>query len=267
MLDVLRDLPVAQMATLVCIVFVGITWVGAIFIRPFFRVLVRSQPDLNTLLGNFVSIYGVFYGILMGLLAVAAYQNKAEVEQAISSEATSLGALFRNVSAYPEDVRRPIQETIEEYTRFVIEEEWPRMRQGELARGGMPLINRLQEQISAYNPATSGQYILHQEATQQFYRFFELRSVRLYSATTGIPGIMWYVVLLGALLSIFLVWLFDMSLIAEFFLGGLMSFFIGTMISLILVLDRPLRGEFGISPEVFQLLLRFINDMLGQPAG
>jgi len=78
---------------------------------------------------------------------------------------------------------------------------------------------------------------------------------------------MWYVVLLGALLSIFLVWLFDMSLIAEFFLGGLMSFFIGTMISLILVLDRPLRGEFGISPEVFQLLLRFINDMLGQPAG
>jgi len=131
MLDVLRDLPVAQMATLVCIVFVGITWVGAIFIRPFFRVLVRSQPDLNTLLGNFVSIYGVFYGILMGLLAVAAYQNKAEVEQAISSEATSLGALFRNVSAYPEDVRRPIQETIEEYTRFVIEEEWPRMRQGE----------------------------------------------------------------------------------------------------------------------------------------
>jgi hypothetical protein len=39
------------------------------------------------------------------------------------------------------------------------------------------------------------------------------------------------------------------------------------MISLILVLDRPLRGEFGISPELFQLLLKFINDMLGQPSG
>ena len=141
------------------------------------------------------------------------------------------------------------------------------MRRGELARGGMPLINRLQQQLSAYNPATSGQYIAHQEATQQFYRFFELRAARLYSATTGIPGIMWYVVLLGALVSIFLVWLFEMSLIAQFFLGGLMSFFIGAMISLILVLDRPLRGDFGIGPEVFQLLLRFINDMLGQPAG
>jgi hypothetical protein len=246
---------------------VGVTWLGAIFIRPFFRVLVRSQADLNTLLGNFVSIYGVFYGILMGLLAVAAYQNKADVEQAISSEATSLSALFRNVSAYPEPVRRPIQETIKEYTQFVIDSEWPAMRRGEHARGGMPLIDRLQNQLSAYEPATSGQYLLHQEATQQFYRFFELRAVRLYSATTGIPGFMWYVVLLGALVSIFLVWLFDMSLIAQFFLGGLMSFFIGTMICLILVLDRPLRGEFGVSPEVFQLLLKFINTMLGKPAG
>jgi hypothetical protein len=252
MLDALLDLPVAQMTTVVCVLFVGVTWVGAIFIRPFFRVLVRSQPDLNTLLGNFVSIYGVFYGILMGLLAVAAYQNKAEVEHAIT---------------YPDAVRAPLQETIRDYVQFVIEEEWPAMRQGKLAYGGMPLINRLQQQLSAYEPATSGQYLAHQEATQQFYRFFELRAVRLYSATTGIPGIMWYVVLLGALVSIFLVWLFEMSLIAEFFLGGLMSFFIGTMISLILVLDRPLRGEFGISPEVFRLVLRFINDMLGQPAG
>jgi hypothetical protein len=170
MLDVLRDLPVPQMATAVCVVFVGITWVGAIFIRPFFRVLVRSQQDLNTLLGNFVSIYGVFYGILMGLLAVAAYQNKAEVEHVISSEATSVAALFRSVSVYPEAVRKPLQETIRDYVEFVIEKEWPAMRRGEIARGGMPLIDRLQKQLSAYNPVTLGQYIAHQEATQQFCR-------------------------------------------------------------------------------------------------
>lgn len=156
MLDVLRDVPVAQMATVVCMVFVGITWLGAIFIRPFLRLLVRPQADLNTLLGNFVSMYGVFYGILMGLLAVAAYQNKADVKQAIISEATSLAALFRNVSAYPEAVRAPLQETTRDYTQFVIDSEWPSMRQGEHTQAGIPLINKLQEQLSAYEPATSG---------------------------------------------------------------------------------------------------------------
>jgi len=267
MIDLLSHLPVAQLAAVVCLFFVGLTWVGAIFLRPFFRLLVRRQPDLNSLLGNFVSIYGVFYGILMGLLAVAAYQNKAEVEEAIISEGTAVFALFRNVSAFPEEARQRAQESVRDYVQFVIDKEWPAMRRGEIAEGGAPLINKLQEQIVALEPATLGQQTVHAEATRQFYRFLELRAKRLYSATTGIPGIMWYVVVLGALISIFLVWLFDMSLIAEFFLGGVISFFIGTMISLILVLDRPLRGEFGISPEIFQLLLKFINTVLGQPVG
>jgi hypothetical protein len=267
MIDSLSAWPAAQMATVVCVAFVGFTWVGAIFVRPFFRLFVRSQSDLNSLLGNFVSIYGVFYGILMGLLAVAAYQNKVDVEQAIASEASSLFALFRNVSAYPEPVRLPLQESVRDYVQFAIDEEWAAMRNGEIARGGMPLINRMQSLITTFEPATSGQSILHAESTRQFFGFLERRAVRLYSATSGIPGFMWYVVVLGALISIFLVWLFDMSLTAEFFLGGLMSFFIGTMISLILVLDRPLRGDYGISPETFQLLLGFMNKVLGQPAG
>lgn len=267
MIEFLRDLPVAQLVTLVCLFFVGLTWVGAIFLRPFFRLFVRSHPDVNSLLGNFVSIYGVFYGILMGLLAVAAYQNKAEVEQAISAEATSAFALFRNVSAYPEPARRPLQESLRDYVQFAIDKEWPAMRKGEFARGGTPLINEVQDQITAFEPATAGQGIIHAESTRQFFSFLERRAERLYSATTAIPGMMWYVVILGALISIFLVWLFDMSLAAEFLLGGLISFFIGTMISLILVLDQPLRGEFGISPEMFRLLLEFMNKMLGQTAG
>lgn len=126
----------------------------------------------------------------------------------------------------------------------------------------MQLINELQQQITGFEPKTSGQYILHAETTKQFYEFLEFKAERRYNATSGIPEIMWFVVLLGAFLTVFLVWLFNMSLIAQLFLGGLLSFFIGIMVSLIVVLDRPLRGDFGISPEVFELLLKFMNNML-----
>jgi len=68
MIELLRDLPAAQLTATLCLSFVGLTWVGAIFLRPIFRLFVRSEPDVNGLVGNFVSIYGVFYGILMGLL-------------------------------------------------------------------------------------------------------------------------------------------------------------------------------------------------------
>lgn len=240
---------------------------GAIFIRPFFRLLVRSQPDLNTVLGNVVSMYGIFYGILMGLLAVSAYQNKATVEKSIMAEGTAVLALFRNVTAYPEEVRVPLQESMRDYTQFVIDTDWPQMRIGEIPKGGVQLIDDLQRQITGFEPKTAGQSILHAETTKQFYEFLEFKAERRYNASAGIPEIMWFVVLLGAFLSIFLVWLFNMSLIAQLFLGGLLSFFIGIMVSLIMVLDRPLRGDFGISPEVFELLLEFMNKVLGQPAG
>jgi hypothetical protein len=267
MIDLLRDLPAAQLAAIMCLSFVGFTWMGVLAIRPLFRWLVRAEPDINGVVGNFVSIYGVFYGILMGLLAVAAYQNKADVAQAIAAEGTSIFAVFRSVDSYPDAARRPIQESVREYVQFVIDKEWPSMRKGEIPRGGMPLINKLQGQIATFEPATPGQQIMLAETSRQFYNFLEHRAVRLYSVTTGIPGIMWYVVLLGAAISIFFVWVFDMTLRAQFFLGGLMSFFIGAMISLIVVLDSPLRGEYGLSPQVFQLLLEFMNKMLGQPAG
>jgi hypothetical protein len=267
MIDYLSNLPTGLMATLVCLFFVVATWLGAIFIRPFFRLLVRTQPDLNSLLGNFVSMYGMFYGILMGLLAVAAYQNMVDVERSIEAEGQTLLSLYRSVSVYPEGAREPLQDTLREYTEFVIDIEWPLMRKGEMNTGGMPLINRLQQQLTDFEPATPGQVILHSETISQFYQFLEHRAVRLYSAMSGLPGTMWYVVLLGAFVSIFLTWMLNMTLVAHLFLGGILSFYIGTMVSLIMVLDRPLRGDYGISPEVFQLLLRFMNNMLGQPAG
>ena len=267
MIDLLRDLSAAQLAAVVCLSFVVFTWLGMITIRPLIRRFVHTEPDINGLISNFVSIYGVFYGILMGLLAVAAYQNRADVAQGIAAEGTSVYAVFRSAGSFPEAVRVPMQEAVREYVRFVIDKEWPSMRKGQMPQGGMPVVNKLQGQIAAFEPATPGQQIMLAETTRQFYNFLEHRAVRLYSVTTGIPGIMWYVVLLGAVISIFFIWLFDMTLRAQFFLGGLMSFFIGAMISLILVLDSPLRGEFGLGPEVFQLLLGFMNKVLGQPAG
>jgi hypothetical protein len=61
---------------------------------------------------------------------------------------------------------------------------------------------------------------------------------------------MWYVVIVGAIINIGLVWLFEMKFVTQLFLGGLLAFFLGTLILLIAVLDRPYRSrEFGREPS------------------
>lgn len=51
--------------------------------------------------------FALFYGLLLGLLTVAAYQNNERVKQAILNEATALGTVYGAMASYPEPIRLP----------------------------------------------------------------------------------------------------------------------------------------------------------------
>jgi hypothetical protein len=116
------------------------------------------------------------------------------------------------------------------------------------------------EQLIRFEPQTPGQEILHAEALRQFNNYLEARRMRLFSVTTSIPGVMWAVVLVGALMNIALIWMFDMKLINHLFLGGILSAFMGLMIFLIASLDNPFRGELSISPAPFEDILTHLME-------
>jgi hypothetical protein len=66
--------------------------------------------------------------------------------------------------------------------------------------------------------------------------------------------------LIGALMNIALIWMFDMKIINHMFLGGILSAFMGLMIFLIASLDNPFRGELSISSEPFQEILSHLME-------
>ena len=79
----------------------------------------------------------MIYGLLLGLLAVATYQNLSDVEKTVGNEAAALGALYRDVSAYPEPARSEVQAMIRDYTRYVIDEAWPLQQKGIVPPGAV----------------------------------------------------------------------------------------------------------------------------------
>ena len=194
---------------------------------------------MNEILGDFLQYFGVIYGLLLGLLAVATYQNHTDVEKAVAGEASSLAALYRDISA------------IREYMRSTIEDAWPLQRKG-IDPWKVNRAAPIHIRLGQFEPQTKGQEALHDAALRQFNEFFEDRRLRIYSVTAGIPVIMWYTVAVGALLNMVLIWLFDLRLGTHLLLGGLISFFTGTTISLIVLMDNPLRGEVGVSPQAFE---------------
>lgn len=252
--EILYELPPGVVTFLTCSIFVLFTWAGIVFIRPLLRVFLRRQPGLNLILGNFLSIFGLFYGILLGLLSVASYNNKIDVENAIIEEATELSSLFRMATSFHGDSGKELAKTLQNYIRYVITEEWPEMRKGRIAYGGDKFVREIMNRLENIDLRTTTDTNLHNAAVMTAQNFIKLRVARLYSATSGIPGMMWYVVLLGAFLNIILLLLFDIKLMTHFLLGGMLSFFVGTVVALLLILDQPLRGNHGIPSTPYVLL-------------
>src|SRR5262249_37635432 len=90
------------------------------------------------------------------------------------------------------------------------------------------------------------------------------RRLRLQAVGTGLPASLWSVVLIGAFLNIaltYLFWVENRPLHA--LLVGILATFVGLLIFLTAAMDNPFRGEFSVSPDVFQEIF----DNVMKPAG
>jgi hypothetical protein len=260
------DISTASLAVLISCLLVGCSWLGAILVRPHLRWFIQKEPHVNDLIGYILSCYCVFYGLLLGLIAVAAYENYSETERTVNQEAAAVTALFRDVSCYPEPQRTELMALLGEYTRYQIEDAWPLQRKGVVPEGGAPRLGAFLSKLASFEPTSKGQELLHAESLRAFNEVSKLRRLRIFSVTTGIPAFMWYVVAMGAFLTILMVWLFDMELKSHLFLGGLLSLFIGTVICLIAAMDNPYRGEVSIGPDVFeQVYKQFMGSSTTKP--
>jgi Zn-dependent protease with chaperone function len=252
------DLPNWLFAVLTISAFVAFSTIGLWISRRLVLRLFGGHP-YNDVVSFYLSTAGVFYGITLGLIAVGTFTTFTDIDRGVSREAAAIAALYRNAGTYPEPARGELCRLMEDYTRFVIDEEWPKQRKGTLPPEGAERVTRLQETLGAFNPATEREKIIHAEALSQYNRMMEERRMRLQSVRSGLPLTMYMVVIVGAVLNIMVSWLFVVKIFRlHVFLNMLMAALLGLLVYLIAVMDNPFRGEFSVGPEAFE----YVRDQL-----
>jgi hypothetical protein len=248
------DLPNWLFATLTITVFVSFSMIGLWICRQL-SLRIFGRHSQNDIVSFYLSAAGVFYGITLGLIAVGTYTTFSNVDDAVSKEAASVAALYRDVSSYPEPARGQLRRELEDYVGFVIKVEWPYQKQGIIAFDSVEHIRHLQEALGAFNPSTEREKILDEEALREFNHLVELNDMRHQSAKGGLPLTMYMVIIFGAVLNIVISWL----LVVDNFklhgvLNALMAALLGLLVFLIAAMDNPFRGEYSVSPEAFELM-------------
>lgn len=248
----LYDLPNSLMGCLIVSFFVGLSLLGLLAGRRCFAMQSHSERGThNDLVSYFLSAIGAIYGITIGLLAAGTWSNFSAVSEAAMVEASSLAALYRDVSSLPLPYRSELQQKLKEHTRFEIDKQWPAHQQGKVLPSTS--LTAFQAALLQVNPESEQDKILYAEAFSQFNTYVENRIIRLSHVTSGLPATLWSVVFLGAALTIGVSWFFQIpafSLHAA--LTAILSGLIGLLVFVIVSMDWPFRGEFSVSPEAMQ---------------
>ena len=249
------DLPNWLLGLLMVVVFAGLSAAGLVASRPLVRRVLGPPPGHNDLVSYYLGTFGVFYGLTIGLVAVASWQNLADLDGLVNREASALRVLDRDVIWYPEPARSGLHRLLVVYVDNVIEQEWPAQARGEAPEGGSELLADFGRALTGFEPATAGQQALHAETLQALSRYVELRRERLFSVGTGMPEVVWWVLLLGAALNILLTYLFAVERLGVHLLLTLaLTAFIALLVFLIAAMDHPFRGEFSVGPDAFRVL-------------
>lgn len=185
------DLPLATLIILTAVLFVGYCWLGCIFLRRFLRIFVKKGGASNDVVGYVLSCFCVFYGLLLGLIAVASYQNLSKVEDNVAREVAALDALHQDVGTYPNPHGQNLRWLLRDYCRYVFKYAWDEYADGRIPEGEQTRISAFHERLLAFEPESVSQEIVHAETIRQFNVFLENHRVRENSVTTGIPAVMW----------------------------------------------------------------------------
>jgi hypothetical protein len=205
--------------------------------------------------GPLVHSIMVFYGLVLALIAVNVFETYSESSRIVSAEASAIAMLYRDFGSYPEPARSELQTALRGYVEYVIEEAWPLQRAGRIPAGGVAKMDSVQARLAAFEPVTEGQKALHTETWRAYNHVIETRRTRLDHVRTGLPAVMWLIVLLGAAISLSASFFFhvdDVRLHA--LLVTLLATFIASVIFVVLAMDHPFRGDLGLTAEPYQLI-------------
>jgi len=255
MFDFLFDLPLLvtglAIVGILCLFANG----GLLLVRRRMLPRLRVQVADSEFTGAMMQCVMVFYGLAVALIAVSVWQTYSDVSKIVSGEASALNALYRDVTSYPEPIRQELQKDLREYTDQVIQYAWPMQRKGKTPTAGFVHMTRFQAALNKFEPATEGQKILHAETLRAYNLLIQARRMRLDAATTALPGVMWGVIVAGAFIGLSSSFFFKVEdARLHRILVTLLAIFMGLVIFMIFALDRPFRGDLGLSSEPYQLI-------------
>ena len=250
------DVPFVPLAMIMIVGIEVIALGGLVLVRRKLLPRLHFHDGVNDAVSGTVQAIGVFYGITVGLIAAGVWNTYSNAGDLISQEAVAIGSLYRDVSSLPEPARTTLRTELRDYTVAVIDQDWPAQQQMQTPNASTLVVDQLQGTLMSIDPASTGEQARYAETLSAFNHLVQQRRLRIDAVQGGLSPVMWGVIWIGAAISIGVGYFFyfeDIRLHA--IMIALMAGFLGIVLFMIVVNDRPFAGHYSAQPASYQLVL------------
>ncbi|MEU8617401.1 hypothetical protein [Streptomyces sp. NPDC048623] len=205
---------------------------------------------------------GVVYAIVLGLAIAGVWEARSAAQETVRQEAQAMHEISERVEVYPLATRERIRADVDAYVRYVVDDEFPYMAEhGELSDTGTELLGKVRRSVTDYQPANDFEGQAYQPLVDQVAVADDARNARGENAGATMPGVVWFGLITGALVTVGLIFTLQIRRTGrELLLAGLFSALIAFLLFLIWDFDAPFSRGLAATAAPF-------TDLFPQVAG
>lgn len=254
MLDFFYTTPV-WISTLTFILgFLVIATIGTLLTRKYLHRYIHTEPNWADVCSIFSNVIIVFFGLLLALITVAAYENFSHGFATTQTEANEISHMYGLTKAIPDPGGSALRADIKSYVDCVIDKEWPAQTQGKSpATLCRPPLNNFLHSLYEINPQRNSENVAYTEIMSSYGSFLDARRERLGQVDHTIPGMLWAVMYLGAFAMLATMFLLPVaSKLTHIVISCLAGGSVALLILVTAAMDNPFRGDLRVAPSQYQ---------------
>lgn len=234
----------------------GVYSIGLMLLTRVFYGVDRLSLN-NEVAGFKFAVVGVFYAVMLAFVVIAVWEDFRQTETAVRDEAKAVVDLHRLILALPPESGAEIREQLVTYANDVREHEWATMAVGEPSDAVIEDLHRLSRAIFAIDPQNLKEAALYQDALRLLAVMTDNRNERLDSSDGSMPGILWFVLIVGGLITLgYPAFFGSTNLVAQILMTAALAGLVALALLLGLAFDYPFTGDVHISAFPFDQALR-----------
>ncbi|HEV3181894.1 MAG TPA: DUF4239 domain-containing protein [Steroidobacteraceae bacterium] len=227
---------------------------GPPLIRRF--VAVEQLRSNNEVAGFKYAVIGVLYAVLLAFVVIITWERFYDAEKALAVEAGSAATIYRLSGGLDETSAATLRANMSAYLKSVLADDWPAMTLGRSSRVTTRVLSDLYEELVHYRPADLHDADLQKDLLSELDQMTRARRERLVMAEGTVPNVIWFVIFLGAALTIAFTFFFGTSnVIVQSLMTGVLAAIIFSAILVVIAIDRPYTGAVTVSKESIRAVL------------